>query len=84
MNVIASNMKTIKKAVKILGSQTNLAKDLGVRTDQPFKWINNIYFPSIQTALKIQEVTNGEVKAIDILNEKMEIKLNKMQKKVKE
>lgn len=81
---MGSHMKTIKKAVKILESQTNLAKALGVRGDQIFKWINHIYFPSIPNMKKIEEVTGGQVKAIDILNEKMQIKLNKMERKVKE
>ena len=76
-------MKTIKKAIKILGSKAELARKLGVRADRPYTWENDIYFPSMQTAMKIEDVTEGKVKAIDILHEKMQIKLKAMQKKVK-
>jgi|GEM_PF-4291184 len=75
-------MKTIKKSVKLLGSQTNLANALELRSDQVSKWINHIYFPSIQNMKKIEEVTKGKVKAIDILTEKMDIKLNLLKKKI--
>jgi len=77
-------MKTVRKAVKIFGTSIALSNAVGVRPDRVSKWLRNLYFPSIQNALKIEEVTEGKVKAIDILNEKMQIKLKAMQKKVKE
>lgn len=76
-------MKTIKKAVKIMKSQAEMGRKIGARSDQIYKWLNKIRFPSVKIAQKIEEVTEGKVKAIDILNEKMQIKLKEMKKKVK-
>lgn len=76
-------MKSIKKAIKIIGTQVKMSKLLGIKASQIHKWLLHIRLPSVRNAIKIEEVTNGQVKAIDILNEKMEIKLKKMQKKVK-
>lgn len=77
-------MKTIKKAVKVLGTNIALSKAIGVRADRVSKWVRSLNFPSIKSMKKIEEVTGGQVKAIDILNEKMQIKLNKMERRVKE
>lgn len=76
-------MKTIKKAVKFFKTQAELAKKIGVRADHVYKCLIHNRLPSIKMAQKIEEVTEGKVKAIDILNEKMQIKLKAMQGKVK-
>ena len=70
-------MKSIKKAVKYFGSQAEFARKIRVRHDQPYKWLNEIGFPSVKTAIMIEEVTNGHVKAEEILVEKAKLRLKK-------
>lgn len=77
-------METIQKAVNIVGSQAELGRKVNVRASQVYKFLKNIQFPSIKTAQKIEKVTDGKVKAIDILHEKMQIKLKLEEKNIKE
>ena len=70
-------METIKKAIQYIGGAYKLGRLLGVRMDQPQKWIKNICFPSTKNALKIEVLTKGHIKSSDILMEKMNIKLEK-------
>lgn len=64
-------MKTIKKAVRYFGSQAELARKIGVRHDEPYKWLNGIRTPSIKSAFAIELETKGAIKVTDILREKL-------------
>lgn len=64
-------MKTIKKAVKYFGSQAELARKIGVRHDEPYKWLKGIRTPSIRSAFAIELETKGVIKADEILREKL-------------
>lgn len=70
-------MKTIKKAVKYFGSQAELARKIGIRHDQPYKWLNLINFPSTKHALAIEKETQGGVTAEEILVEKAKFQFKK-------
>ncbi|QNS14262.1 transcriptional regulator [Mannheimia bovis] len=52
--------ESIKKAVSILGSQTNLANACGVTQGAVQKWLNGGGI-SAEYLLKIESATNGQV-----------------------
>jgi len=56
----------IKKAVDYVGNQTELAKQLGVTRQAISNWVRLKSPVGVKHAVKIQEVTNGEVKFYDL------------------
>jgi len=70
-------MKTIQKCISYFGSRSKMASILEIRYDLITKYISHKRFPSYKIANKIEEKTNGEIKAKDILFEKLNIKYEK-------
>lgn len=60
--------ESIKKAVSILGSQTNLANACGVTQGAVQKWLNGGGI-SAEYLLKIESATNGQVTIREICEE---------------
>lgn len=55
----------IKKAITLLGNQTKLASAMGVDQAHVSQWLNKVRNPSPENAVKLNQVTNGEVRASD-------------------
>ncbi len=58
----------ILDAVKYFGSVTAMAKELGVSRNSVYRWIREDYAPSKYNCMLIEKLTNGEIKASDILD----------------
>ena len=56
---------SLKKAVKIVGSQTELASQLGINKQNITQWINSSKIPA-EHCLSIEELTKGIVKVEDL------------------
>lgn len=67
-------METIKKALEIFGSCARMAQELEISEYSIKKYLTCDRFPSAKVAHKIEQKTNGEVKSIDILIEKIKTK----------
>lgn len=67
-------METIREAISYFGTRTKMAEELGIRYDMITKYLAHYRFPSFKVALKIEQKTNGKVKASDILMEKAALK----------
>ena len=61
------NVEEIKRAVLILGSRSLLAKSLNVSYQTVSDWLNERKSPSVDSCLKIEKETKGNVKAKNIL-----------------
>lgn len=59
------NEKTIQKLVEHFGSKSELARQLGIERQNIAYWIKE-GVPAIQ-AVKIEMMTNGKFKAIDLV-----------------
>lgn len=57
----------IEKAVKIIGGQTKLGKELGVSQGSVWDWINKFGQAPAKYIPRISELTNGEVSVNDLL-----------------
>ncbi|MEJ2912758.1 helix-turn-helix domain-containing protein [Pseudoalteromonas sp. C12FD-1] len=57
----------IKKAVKIIGGQTKLGKELGVSQGSVWDWINKFGQAPAKYIPRISELTNGEVTVHELL-----------------
>lgn len=75
-------METIRKAILYFGSQAKMSEEISVRSDQIHKWLNQILFPSVKAAIKIEEKTNGELTAEEILLEAAEIKMLRYKERI--
>ena len=64
-----SNLESIKKAIDILGDLTKFSIALSISYQTGMAWKHGRRTPSPIHCIKIQQLTNGEVKAIDILPE---------------
>lgn len=53
----------IKQAIDILGSQQKLAEACGVSQNAVHKWLLKGMRVSLENALKIEQATNGKIKA---------------------
>lgn len=66
MKELQYNKDEIKRAVKILGSVMKLARALEVGELSVYRWTSGKSAPDPINCLKIQKLTNGQVKAKDI------------------
>lgn len=57
----------IEKAVKLIGGQTKLGKELGVSQGSVWDWINKFGQAPAKYIPRISELTNGEVSVNDLL-----------------
>jgi DNA-binding transcriptional regulator YdaS (Cro superfamily) len=60
------NRDMIKRAINMFGSSNRLALELKVTVITVYKWRDGKAVPSPENCLKIEKVTNGQVKARDI------------------
>lgn len=67
-------METIRKALTYFKSRREFCEEVGVRYDMITKYLAHTRFPSTRLAKKIEEKTKGEIKALEILEEKLRIK----------
>jgi len=63
---IEYDVSQIMKAVEYFGSSVKLARAIEVRELSVYNWIHGRSIPDPINCLKIQKVTNGQVKARDI------------------
>ena len=63
------NTEEIQRAVSILGSRNALAKKINISYQTVSDWVNGKKTPSLQSCLKIEEATEGQVKVKNILSD---------------
>lgn len=63
---LALKNKVIQKAISHFGSQTAIAEKLGVKQSAVSQWLNNSCQISVNNALKIEKLTNGQFRAVDL------------------
>ncbi|WP_139016894.1 transcriptional regulator [Candidatus Odyssella thessalonicensis] len=61
------NKEEVQRAVDIMGSAWKLAKVLGIRPANIYRWLKGLGFPDPINCLRIEKATQGRVKARDIL-----------------
>lgn len=61
------NSEEIKKAVSLLGNRNELARAINVSYQTVSDWINGKKTPSPENCMKVERVTDGKIKARDIL-----------------
>lgn len=60
------NMEAIKKASEICGSMSKLALSIGANYGSVFKWMHGKATPSPLYCMKIEKITDGQVKKEEI------------------
>lgn len=61
------NVNEIQRAVSILGSRNALAKKINISYQTVSDWINDKKTPSLESCVKIERATEGQVKIKNIL-----------------
>lgn len=62
-----ANLESLKKAIELLGSVTKFSLDVGISYQTAMSWKHGRRVPSPLYCLKIETLTEGKVKARDIL-----------------
>lgn len=60
------NMSALKKAIKLVGGQSALARAIGVQQPHIFNWLNRNKKVPASHVISIERATNGEVTRFDL------------------
>ena len=63
----AANKAALNRAANMFDSNAAFIKAIGVAETTYYKWRRGVKWMSYKTAFKIEGITNGQVKAIDLL-----------------
>lgn len=64
---VEERMRLVEEAIKIAGSMTNLSKKMKVNYQSISDWKTGKKAPNAANARKMENATEGKIKAIDIL-----------------